>query len=53
MTIGDGDSGRVPRTVDCELTADLTGSCVPGDSVTVCGLVQVATQDQGTNMKFL
>ncbi|XP_067933139.1 DNA helicase MCM8-like [Watersipora subatra] len=47
MMIGDGDSGRVPRTVDCELTADLTGSCVPGDSVTVCGLVQVATQDQG------
>ena len=47
LTSGDGDSGRVPRTIDCELTADLTGCCVPGDSVVVCGLVQVSTQEQG------
>ena len=47
LTSGDGDSGRVPRTIDCELTADLTGCCVPGDSVVVSGLVQVSTQEQG------
>lgn len=49
LTSGDGDSGRVPRTIDCELTSDLIGTCVPGDQVTVCGLVKVATQDQGIN----
>ena len=35
--------------MDCELTSDLIGTCVPGDQVTVCGLVKVATQDQGMN----
>lgn len=47
LSSGEGDTGRVPRTIDCELTSDLTGSCVPGDSVTICGLVKVSTQDQG------
>lgn len=33
--------------MDCELTADLVGACVPGDLVTVTGIVKVATDDQG------
>jgi DNA replicative helicase MCM subunit Mcm2 (Cdc46/Mcm family) len=33
--------GRVPRTVDIELFEDLCDSCVPGDVVTVTGVVKV------------
>jgi DNA replicative helicase MCM subunit Mcm2 (Cdc46/Mcm family) len=34
--------GRVPRTVDIELFEDLCDSCVPGDVVTVTGVVKVS-----------
>lgn len=34
------DAGRVPRTLECELTEDLVDSCVPGDVVTVAGIVK-------------
>lgn len=34
------ESGRVPRTVECELTNDLVYSCIPGDIVTVTGIVK-------------
>ena len=40
--------GRVPRTVEVELTQDLVSSCVVGDVVTVLGLVKVlATGEAG------
>ncbi|KAK3445343.1 hypothetical protein EUGRSUZ_A01177 [Eucalyptus grandis] len=35
------EEGRVPRTVECELTEDLVGACIPGDVVTVTGYVKV------------
>ncbi|XP_057704442.1 DNA helicase MCM8 [Corythoichthys intestinalis] len=35
------EAGRIPRTVECHLTADLCDSCVPGDTVTVTGIVRV------------
>ena len=35
------DSGRVPRTVDCEVTADLVDLMVPGDVVSCTGIVKV------------
>ncbi|KAJ1960278.1 hypothetical protein IWQ62_004292 [Dispira parvispora] len=35
------DSGRVPRTVECELTHDLVDSVLPGDVVTCTGIVKV------------
>ncbi|XP_073008456.1 probable DNA helicase MCM8 [Typha latifolia] len=35
------EEGRVPRTVECELTEDLVDSCLPGDIVTVTGIVKV------------
>ena len=31
------DQGRIPRTIDCELTEDLVDKCVPGDVVTLSG----------------
>ncbi|KAK6943754.1 MCM, AAA-lid domain [Dillenia turbinata] len=35
------EEGRVPRTVECELTEDLVDACIPGDVVTVTGIVRV------------
>ncbi|KAI3442971.1 DNA helicase [Psidium guajava] len=35
------EEGRVPRTVECELTEDLVDACIPGDVVTVTGYVKV------------
>lgn len=34
------ESGRVPRTVECELTNDLVYTCTPGDIVIVTGIVK-------------
>ncbi|CAH1792022.1 unnamed protein product [Owenia fusiformis] len=41
------ESGRIPRTVDLELTYDLVDSCVPGDMVTISGIVKVQSSDEG------
>ncbi|KAL0347221.1 UNVERIFIED_CONTAM: putative DNA helicase MCM8 [Sesamum calycinum] len=35
------EEGRVPRTVECELTEDLVDTCIPGDVVTVTGIIRV------------
>ncbi|XP_068682388.1 DNA helicase MCM8-like isoform X2 [Montipora capricornis] len=43
------ESGRIPRTVDCELTADLVDSCVPGDMVTITGFVKVTSSEEHRN----
>ncbi|XP_062165844.1 probable DNA helicase MCM8 isoform X2 [Alnus glutinosa] len=37
----DHEEGRVPRTVECELTKDLVDACIPGDVVTVTGIIRV------------
>lgn len=34
------DRGRIPRCIDIELTEDLVDRCVPGDIVTVTGIVK-------------
>ncbi|XP_027136146.1 DNA helicase MCM8 [Larimichthys crocea] len=44
------ETGRIPRTVECHLTSDLCDSCVPGDSVTVTGIVRV-TNDGAANYR--
>ncbi|XP_014673549.1 PREDICTED: DNA helicase MCM8-like isoform X2 [Priapulus caudatus] len=44
---GQAEAGRVPRTVECELTDDLVDTCAPGDTVTVCGVVKVANAESG------
>ncbi|OWF54901.1 DNA helicase MCM8-like [Mizuhopecten yessoensis] len=41
------ETGRIPRTIDCELTQDLVDSAVPGDIVTVSGVVKVNSVDEG------
>ena len=30
----------MPRTVECELTKDLVDACIPGDVVTVTGIIR-------------
>ncbi|XP_010543366.1 PREDICTED: probable DNA helicase MCM8 [Tarenaya hassleriana] len=37
----DHEEGRVPRTVECELTEDLVDTCIPGDVVTITGIIAV------------
>lgn len=41
------EGGRVPRTVDCELLEDLVDTCLPGDMVTVTGIVKVSQNNEG------
>ncbi|XP_043234819.1 DNA helicase MCM8-like [Amphibalanus amphitrite] len=41
------DSGRVPRSIECELLADLVDACVPGDIVSVCGIVKTFDEPTG------
>lgn len=41
------DSGRVPRIVECELLQDLVDIVVPGDVVSVSGIVKVLATDEG------
>lgn len=42
------ETGRIPRTVECHLTSDLCDSCVPGDTVTVTGIVRVTNDGKNT-----
>jgi DNA helicase MCM8 len=41
LASADNHEGRVPRTVECELTEDLVDCCIPGEIVTVTGIVKV------------
>ena len=42
------EAGRVPRSIECELLADLVDSCVPGDVVTVTAIVKATgSHDDG------
>lgn len=41
------DSGRAPRTLDCELMRDLVDSVVPGDVVVLTGIVKLLATDEG------
>lgn len=45
------EGGRVPRTVECELTEDLLDSCIPGDVVTVTGIVKVRNSEEYNKRK--
>ncbi|KAG0321209.1 DNA replication licensing factor mcm8 [Dissophora globulifera] len=40
------DSGRVPRTVDCEVTNDLVDRVIPGDVVEITGIVKVTQSEK-------
>ena len=39
------DAGRIPRSLDCELFGDLIDSTVPGDVVTVSGVLRTLETD--------
>lgn len=41
------EAGRIPRTIECELVQDLVDSCVPGDMVTITGVVKVSSAEEG------
>ena len=41
------ETGRIPRTIECELTADLVDSCVPGDMVTITAVVKATGSEEG------
>ncbi|NXL50318.1 MCM8 helicase, partial [Podilymbus podiceps] len=43
------EAGRIPRTIECELVQDLVDSCVPGDMVTITGIVKVSSTEEGTS----
>uniref|UniRef100_A0A3Q1AK51 DNA helicase MCM8 n=1 Tax=Amphiprion ocellaris TaxID=80972 RepID=A0A3Q1AK51_AMPOC len=47
------ETGRIPRTVECHLTSDLCDSCVPGDTVTVTGIVRVINDGTNTHVLFM
>ena len=40
LAAASGPQRRMPRTVDCDLKRGLVGSCVPGDVVTLYGIVR-------------
>eukprot|EP00112_Aurelia_sp_Birch-Aquarium-sp1_P024736 Seg796.9 transcript_id=Seg796.9/GoldUCD/mRNA.D3Y31 product="DNA helicase MCM8" protein_id=Seg796.9/GoldUCD/D3Y31 len=40
------ETGRIPRTIECELFADLVDVCVPGDMAVVTGIVQLSNQEE-------
>ncbi|XP_019371747.1 PREDICTED: DNA helicase MCM8 isoform X1 [Gavialis gangeticus] len=43
------EAGRIPRTIECELVQDLVDSCVPGDIVTITGIVKVSNSEEGAS----
>ncbi|NXI99513.1 MCM8 helicase, partial [Psophia crepitans] len=43
------EAGRIPRTIECELVQDLVDSCVPGDMVTITGIVKVSSTEEGVS----
>ncbi|XP_053292433.1 DNA helicase MCM8 [Pleuronectes platessa] len=45
------ETGRIPRTVECHLTSDLCDSCVPGDAITVAGIVRVTNDGSSRGNK--
>ncbi len=41
----DVECGRIPRTIECELTEDLTGKVSPGDMITVNGILKALSTE--------
>lgn len=46
------EAGRVPRTLEVELTRDLVDSCSAGDVVTVLGIIKVLSTDAEAGRLF-
>ncbi len=43
--------GRIPQTIECELTNDLVNSAIPGDVVVVSGVVKLMV-DENSMLKI-
>eukprot|EP00126_Sphaerothecum_destruens_P012464 Sdes_comp21362_c0_seq1m20003 len=41
------EAGRIPPTIEVDLTADLVDCCIPGDIVTVTGIIRVSAESGG------
>jgi len=45
------DSERIPRIIECEVVQDLIDYVIPGDIVTVTGVVKVHSSNEGKKKK--
>eukprot|EP00475_Leptophrys_vorax_P015224 TRINITY_DN21590_c0_g2_i1.p1 TRINITY_DN21590_c0_g2~~TRINITY_DN21590_c0_g2_i1.p1 ORF type:complete len:623 (-),score=135.43 TRINITY_DN21590_c0_g2_i1:761-2629(-) len=45
----DTDVGRIPRTIECDLSNDLVDSCLPGDIVVISGIVKAVKNEFQTS----
>ncbi|XP_049817342.1 DNA helicase MCM8-like isoform X2 [Aethina tumida] len=45
------ENGRVPRTLDCVLMEDLVKTCIPGDDITITGIIKVENPEQNGKSK--
>jgi len=39
------EPGRIPRTIDCELSNDIVNTAIPGDVIQLSGIVKLATEE--------
>lgn len=42
--------GRIPQTIECELTNDLVNSTIPGDVIVVSGVVKLIADENSLNI---
>jgi len=45
------EAGRIPRTIDVELAAHLVDTCLPGDVISIGGIVKVVTTEEGGTVR--
>lgn len=45
------EGGRIPRTIECEVSDELVNCCTPGDDITVTGVIRVRNSDDNTKGK--
>ena len=41
------ETGRIPRTIEVEMAAHLVDTCLPGDVISLAGIVKVVTTEEG------
>jgi DNA helicase MCM8 len=46
----DSDLGRIPRTIEVELSNDLVDTCLPGDIVTIAGILKAVKNEFQTGV---
>lgn len=45
--------GRIPQTIECELTNDLVNSAIPGDVVVISGVVKLMVDDNSNDKRSI